>query len=102
MKVMAKISDYEVLCEVSAAEIARLRGYSGVYDKGWSSDFLQVGIEHDLARAFETLDSLRKLDGTRFKEVSRELERLNKAFEEARQAHEALMLFDTLKEAGKE
>ena len=102
MKVMAKISESMVLCEVSSNEIARLRGYSGTYERGWSTDFLQVGVEHDLTRAFETLDTLRKLDSTRFKEVSREIGRLNTAFEEARQAHEALMLFDTLKEAGKE
>ena len=100
MKVMAKISDDKVLCEVSSNEIARLRGYSSTYDKGWDNNFLRVGIEHDLTRAFETLDTLRKMDGLRFKEVSRELERLTKTFEDARTAHEALMLFDTLKEAG--
>jgi hypothetical protein len=102
MKVMAKISDNMVLCEVSAAEIARLRGCTSTYDKAWHSDYLKVGMEHDLSRAFETLDTLRKLDDSQFKEVSRVLTRLNQTFEDARAAQEALMLFDTLKEAGDE
>jgi hypothetical protein len=100
MKVMAKISDNMVLCEVSAAEIARLRGCTSTYDKEWHSSYLNVGMEHDLSRAFETLDTLRKLDDSQFKEVSRVLARLNQTFEDARAAQEALMLFDTLKEAG--
>lgn len=100
MKVMAKISDNMVLCEVSASEIARLRGCTSIYDKAWDSNYIKVGMEHDLSRAFETLDTLRKLDDSQFKEVSRVLERLTKTFEDARAAQEALMLFDTLKEAG--
>lgn len=92
------MSSTTVLCEVSEEEIARLRGCTSTYDKKWAKEYLNVGVEHDFKTAFETLDTLRSLDSNKFNDVYRSLKGLNDSFDRARQAHEALMLFDKLKE----
>lgn len=98
MKIIAKINGSAVLCEVSANEIARLRGYTSTYDTGWRPAYLDVGTEHDLVSAFDALSTLRGLDANAFRDVSKSLKRLTESFDTAHKSHEALMLFDTLKE----
>jgi hypothetical protein len=97
MKIIAKINGSTVLCEVSANEIARLRGYTSIYDDAWRLEYLDVGREHDLVSAFEALDTLRSLDAKAFHDVAKSLKQLTESFDRAHKAHEALMLFDTLK-----
>lgn len=102
MKVIAKVNEHTVLCEVSVTEIGRLQNCSGPYDKAWSNKWLDVGTEHDLKRAFDTMDALRGFDARHLKYVQDRMVSMAKGFEEVREAYEKLMLLDVLKEAGKE
>jgi hypothetical protein len=98
MKVIAKVSDDKVLCEVSTIEIARLRNCTSTSDKNWSYQWVTVGTEHDLAQAFRTLDTLRTFDPSQLKHVKYNIDAMNAQFEKIKETYEKLMLLDTLKE----
>lgn len=100
MKVIAKISDAVVLCEVTVGEIGRLKGVSGPYDKEWDKKWVDVGAEHDMASAFRTLDSLRGFDKDQLYYVKQRIDTMNESYQKIVDAYEKLALFDTLKEAG--
>ena len=78
MKIIAKVSDNVVLCEITAQEIARLHG-SDAYStdsRDFNKDWLRVGTDHDLGRAITTLDAMRRFD-------ERELDNLKSRLDDA-------------------
>lgn len=102
MKVIAKINSDRVLCEVSVEELARLLGHHSQYDNNFDGrESMAVGVEHDITPGFRALDTLRALDNNQFQRTSDDLERLLESFITARNSFQGLMLFDTLKTAGK-
>lgn len=96
MKVIAQVDSSKVLCEVSHAEIAKLYGVSGPYDKAWDSAWVKVGAEHDMAAAFKALESLRGFDSSQLKYVQNRMETMMREFTDIKDAYEKLMLLDTL------
>jgi hypothetical protein len=98
MKVIAQIDSSKVLCEVSHAEIAKLHGVSGPYDKAWDSAWVRVNAEHDMAEAFKAVDALRGFDDAQIKYVQNRMETMMREFGLVKEAYEKLMMFDTLKQ----
>ena len=100
MKIIAQINDGMVLCEVSSTEIAQLHGASSVYDSTFQRDWLRVGTEHDLAKAINTLDAMRKFDEKELNRVKSYIEDAMKTYEQILDQYHKVMLFDTLKNIG--
>lgn len=100
MKVIAKIDDDKVLCEVSAMEIAKLYDTSitSTYSKEFKRAWLEVGSVHDLTAAFKTLESLRNFDQRQLVYVKDRIDNMTTEYEKLLESYEKLMLFDTLKE----
>jgi hypothetical protein len=101
MKIIADMGNGRRMCEVTEAEIVRLRGFSSSYDNEWRKEYAMVGAEIDLSAAYSTLDALRSLDQRELNSVGKSILNLQDRFDTIKTAHEKLMLFDTLKEAGK-
>lgn len=100
MKVIAKISDSVVLCEVTTSEIGKLHGTGGPYDKAWSNRWIDVGAEHDMAGAFKAVDSIRSFDRSQLKYLKDRIDGMTQEYDRILDAYEKLTLLDTLKEAG--
>ena len=101
MKIIADMGHGRRMCEVTEAEIIRLLGYTSGYENAWRKEYAMVGAEIDLAAAYSTLDALRSLDVNQLHSVGKSIVNLQDRFDTIKAAHEKLMLFDTLKEAGK-
>ena len=98
MKVIAKISDSVVLCEVTTSEIGKLHGTGGPYDKAWSSRWLDVGAEHDMVGAFKAVDAIRSFDKSQLKYRKDRIDGMTKEYASILEAYEKLTLFDKLSE----
>lgn len=96
MKVIASVNADTLLCEVSTKEIARMRGCQSVFAPGWHNDWTKVGCVHDLENAYNTLDQLRNFDAMHLKNVKDRIDKLADYYSDIKEAHEKLMLFDTL------
>jgi hypothetical protein len=86
------------MCEVSSAEIARLRGCTSTYDKAWDASFLKVGTEHDMTGAFKAVDAIRSFDKSQLKYLKDRIDTMTKEYDNILQAYEKLTLFDKLSE----
>jgi hypothetical protein len=100
MKVIAKISDSVVLCEVTTSEIGKLHGTGGPYDKAWSNRWTDVGAEHDMVEAFKAVDALRSFDRYQLKRLKDQMDSMAREYHSIAETYEKLMLFDTLEHAG--
>ena len=100
MKIIAQINDGLVLCEVSSTEIARLHGAGSTYDSTFQKGWLNVGTEHDLAKAINTLDAMRKFDEKELNHLKHYIEVAMKSYEQILDQYHKVMLFDTLKNIG--
>ena len=98
MKVIAKISDNVLLCEVTTGEIGKLHGTGGPYDKEWNKSWIDVGAEHDMLGAFKAVDALRSFDKNQFKYLKDRMDSMAREYKEIVQAYEKLTLFDKLSE----
>lgn len=99
MKVIAKIDNNKVLCEISADEIARLYGATSTYDSSFRRDWVEVGTVHELGVAITTLDTLRKFDGKQLNYLKSSIDEMTKHYDKILDAYNKLVLFDKLKEA---
>ena len=98
MKVIAQMSDDRVLCEVTSGEIARLHGNDGnAYSRDFNPRWLEVGSEHDLSKAIDTLAVLRKFDEKELKNLKYQIDDATKSYERILDQYQKVMLFDTLK-----
>jgi len=98
MKVIAQITQDLVMCEVSAAEIARLHGVAGRYGEGWDQKWMSVGLEHDMVSAFKAVDALRSFDKSQLGHLKDRIDGMTKAYDGILQAYEKLTLLDKLSE----
>ena len=98
MKVIAKISDSVLLCEVSTGEIGKLHGTGGPYDKEWQRAWVEVGAEHDMLGAFKAADAIRSFDKNQLKYLKDRIDVMSKEYDNILQAYEKLTLFDKLSE----
>jgi iron uptake system EfeUOB component EfeO/EfeM len=98
MKVIAKISDTVLLCEVSTSEIGKLHGTGGPYDKEWQRAWVDVGAEHDMTGAFKAVDAIRSFDRSQLKYLKDRIDVMVKEYDSILQAYEKLTLFDKLSE----
>ena len=98
MKVIAKISDTVLLCEVSTSEIGKLHGTSGPYDKAWNRAWVEVGAEHDMTGAFKAADAIRSFDRNQLKYLKDRIDVMSKEYDKILEAYEKLTLFDKLSE----
>ena len=103
MKVIAQMSDDRVLCEVTSGEIARLHGHDGGhYSRGFEKRWLEVGAEHDLTKAFDTLAVLRGFDEKELKNLKYQIDDATKSYTRILDQYQKVMLFDTLKNIKKD
>ena len=102
MKVIAKISDTVLLCEVHVSEIGKLHGTGGPYDKEWQRAWVEVGAEHDMLGAFKAADAIRSFDKNQLKYLKDRIDVMSKEYDKILEAYEKLTLFDTLEQAGEE
>jgi hypothetical protein len=102
MKVIAQITQDRIMCEVSSAEIARLHGATGRYDKSWQEHWIGVGAEHDMVEAFKAVDTLRSFDKSQLKRLKDQMDSMAREYHSIAETYEKLMLFDTLAQAGEE
>jgi len=98
MKVIAQITQDRIMCEVSSAEIARLHGASGRYDKEWHEHWISVGAEHDMTGAFKAVDAIRGFDKSQLKYLKDRIDVMAKEYNTILEAYEKLTLFDKLSE----
>lgn len=98
MKVIAKISETVLLCEVSTSEIGKLHGTSGPYDKEWQRAWVEVGAEHDMTSAFKAVDAIRSFDKSQLKYLKDRIDGMTKEYASILEAYEKLTLFDKLSE----
>jgi hypothetical protein len=74
------------ICELSRREVSLLGATSP-----------NIGDEVDLARAFDTLDSLRSISRSNLKNLGFELKKLQEKFADVESAYTSTMLLDTVK-----
>ena len=98
MKVIAQITQDLIMCEVSSAEIAKLHGASGRYDKAWDESWIRVGTEHDMLGAFKAVEAIRGFDKAQLKYLKGRIDDMTKEYDSILQAYEKLTLFDKLSE----
>ena len=91
MKIIATTGD-GYLCELSRKEVHII--FNSVSPK--------IGDENDLARAYDTLTSLRGLSDSQLKYLGRNIEGLIKKFREIEEEYDKLMIIDTLKHVNSE
>lgn len=84
MKIIATTTS-GYICELSRREVALLGGTSN------------IGDEVDLARAFDTLDSLRSISRTNLKYLGDQISKLQSRYAEIEDAYNKTMLLDTVK-----
>lgn len=85
MKIIANTT-HGYICEISRREVALL---------GVKLD--SIGDEVDLARAFDTLDSLRSVSRTNLKYLGEHISKLQAKYAEVEDAYNKTMLFDSMK-----
>ena len=103
MKIIAQIDKGTVLCEVTSGEIARLHGNDGnAYSRDFNPRWLEVGSEHDLSKAIDTLAVLRKFDEKELKNLKYQIDDATETYERILDQYQKVMLFDTLKNIKKD
>ncbi len=92
MKVIAKVSEDVVLCEVDIGEMTKLLGL-GYTD---TRKALGVGFEVPLELAFNTLSTIRSLDKNQITMARERAKMLLNTIDEVSNAVDSLLLLDTL------
>ena len=102
MKIIAKVNESMLLCEVSATEIAKLHGCENTYDRDYDKRWIEVGQELRLDYAIEALKSMRSFDYLQMANVKTRLVGLLNDYDKMVEEYQKVTLFDKLKNAGKE
>jgi hypothetical protein len=98
MKVIAKIDNGRVLCEVSVDEIAQLNGFRSQYDTSFSKLLCDVGAECNLNKMVITSQYVRTMDTKVIEHISKSLQDAMDKVTEAGDFVTKLNLFDKLKD----
>lgn len=98
MKVIAKIDNGKVLCEVSVEEIAMLNGFRSQYDSGFNRSLCDVGAECNLNKMVTTSQYVRTMDTKVIEHISKSLQDAMDKVTEAGDFVTKLNLFDKLKD----
>lgn len=97
MKVIARVDNNRVLCEVSITEIALLNGFKGPYDTNCNIHQLtQVNSECDLKKMVEISQFVRTLRKNILEDVKRKMLDGVKNIDDATEEITKLELFDIL------
>ena len=99
MKVIAKIDNNRVLCEVSVEELAFLHGYRSQYDSGYKNGYaMEVGSECNLKKMVTTSQFVRSIRPGTLKETRAKLEKAISSIDEAMEVVSGLEVFNILSE----
>ena len=99
MKVIAKIDNNRVLCEVSVEELAFLNGYKNTYEKGYDKDKMtEVGVECNLRKMVTTSQFVRSIRSQVLKKTKEQLEETIKKIDDSMETISSLEIFNILSE----
>lgn len=99
VKVIAKVDNTRVLCEVTMEEICFLNGFRSRYDQGVNIDTLaMVGAECNLKKMVTTSQYVRSLNPEVLETAKKQIEKALEIVESAQQEVTKLDLFNILKE----
>jgi hypothetical protein len=89
MKIIASTND-GYICEMTRREVSLLGTPSA-----------KIGDEVDLARAYDTLDSLRGISRVNLKYLGDQIRKLQDKFDEVESSYDKTMMIDTIKNSEK-
>jgi len=92
MKIIATMENYKHLCELTSDELRKLAPSANI----------AIGTEYDLVRAFDTLETLRKLSTRHLSDVDTAIGKLHTQFAQVQDNYNKLMLLDTVKHSTEE
>jgi hypothetical protein len=99
MKVIAKIDNNRVLCEVDITELAFLNGYRNSYDNGFNKDAMTaVGTECNLKKMVTTSQFIRSVRPDVLKKTRDQLEETIKKIDDSMETISSLEIFNILSE----
>ena len=99
MKVIAKVDNTRVLCEVSIEELAFLNGFKSPYGEGFNKDAMSaVGAECNLKRMVTTSQFVRGLRPDILKKARDNLEKILADLDSTMETVSGLELFNILQE----
>ena len=99
MKVIAKVDNTRVLCEVSIEELAFLNGYNSAYQQGFNKELMSaVGTECNLKRMVTTSQFVRSLRPDVLKKTKENLEKLIRDLDSTMETVAGLEIFNILQE----
>jgi hypothetical protein len=94
MKVIATVSEYVKLCELTVREIALLRGME--HSAQLSSTIAPIGLELDIEKGIAVLETVRNFDANRLQTILANLNSAIKVVEKAKDTVEGLNVYDML------
>lgn len=95
MKVIAKMNDNTVLCEVSASEVANLNGFRSRYDSGCKiASLMQVGTVFNISKMVATSQFVRSIPQD---VIDNTKKKLQQAIESLDNANETISEMDTFR-----
>lgn len=99
MKVIAKVDNTRVLCEVSIEELAFLNGFKNPYGEGFNKEAMSaVGTECNLKRIVTTSQFVRGLRPDILKKTRDQLEKILSDLDNTMETVSGLELFNILQE----
>jgi hypothetical protein len=99
MKVIAKVDNARVLCEVTIEEIALLNGFRSQYDAGFIKDIMiEVGAECNLKKMVATSQFVRSLRPDTLKKAKEGMEKIISQLDDTLEIVSSLEIFNTLSE----
>jgi hypothetical protein len=100
MKVIAKIDNDRILCEVSGDEIALLNGFRSRYDQGFRmSEMTTVGAEYNITKMAAISQFIRNVNKGTLIGAKERLENSIQQIDEAMNEISKLGIFEILKES---
>ena len=97
MKVIAKVDNNRVLCEVSIDELAFLNGYKNTYSDGFNKERMsEVGTECNLKKMVTTSQFVRSMRSKTLTETKHKLEEAIGKIDEAMEVVGGLEIFNIL------
>lgn len=97
MKVIAKVDNTRVLCEVSMEELAFLNGYRSSYEHGFDkAKMSEVGAECNLRKMVSTSQFVRSLRPDTLRVAKQGLEKIISQLDDTMEIVSSLEIFNTL------
>ena len=98
MKIIAKVDDNRVLCEVSIDELALLNGFRGRYDSSFDKRLYEVGSECNISKMVATSQFVRTMDTKVIEHINKSRKEAMDKVNEAGDLVDKLNLFEKLKD----